>query len=85
MDCGLPGAEDAPDEAAIRHDRDFRLYRAVMALPVKYREPVLLVYYHELSNQEAAEALGLSGTAFRSRLMRARNRLRDMLGEEILL
>ena len=81
----LPSGEAVPEEEVSLQDRDARLVRAVMNLPVKYREPVLLVYYHELSSKDAAQAMGLTGTAFRSRLMRAREMLRDALGEEILL
>jgi len=77
-----PAPGHAPDEAASQSDRDARLLRAVMDLPVKYREPVLLVYYHELTNRQAAEAMGLTDAAFRSRLMRARDMLRMTLGEE---
>lgn len=77
-----PAPGHAPDEAASQNDRDARLLGAVMNLPVKYREPVLLVYYHELTNRQAAEAMGLTDTAFRSRLMRARDMLRVTLGEE---
>lgn len=80
-----PDPADAPDEAAEDHERDERLVRAVLALPTKYREAVLLVYYHDLSNQEAADALGITGTAFRSRLMRASDMLRKTLGEEVEL
>ena len=77
-----PSPGHAPDEAVSRKDRDARLRRAVMDLPVKYREPVLLVYYHELTNSQAAEAMGITDSAFRTRLMRARDLLRKTLGEE---
>ena len=77
-----PSSAHAPDEAVSQRDRDARLMQAVMNLPVKYREPVLLVYYHELTNSQAAEAMGITDTAFRSRLMRAREMLRVTLGEE---
>lgn len=77
-----PSPDNQPDEEAGQRDRDERLIRAVMALPVKYREPVLLTYYHELTNQQAAEVMGLTHAAFRTRLMRARDMLRMTLGEE---
>ena len=78
----LPSPGYAPDEAVSQKDRDARLMQAVMNLPVRYREPVLLVYYHELTNAQAAEAMGITDSAFRSRLMRARDMLRRTLGEE---
>jgi len=77
-----PASGHSPDEAVSQTDRDARLLRAVMDLPVKYREPVLLIYYHELTSRQAAEAMGLTDTAFRTRLMRAREMLRVTLGEE---
>lgn len=80
FDAPAPG--NSPDEEAGQRERDERLIRAVMELPVKYREAVLLVYYHDLSNQQAAEAVGITHSAFRSRLMRARDMLRVTLGEE---
>ncbi len=81
-DFDVPGP-DSTEQIVTQRERDEALLRAVMNLPVKYREAVLLVYYHDLSNQAAADALGISGTAFRSRLMRARDMLRANLGEEI--
>ena len=83
FDAPAPG--DSPDEETTRRERDARLIRAVMDLPVKYREPVLLVYYHELTGRQAAQAMRLTESAFRSRLMRARDMLRMRLGEEVAL
>lgn len=78
-------ASGTPQEEAELRERDRKLARAVMELPVRYREAVLLVYYHDLTGNEAADALGVTATAFRSRLMRAREMLRSMLGEEVEL
>lgn len=77
-----PDGRRLPEEEADMRDRDARLVRAVMELPIKYREAVLLTYYHDLSSRQAADVMGITQTAFRSRLMRAREQLRRMLGEE---
>jgi|SRR5262245_52655931 len=53
--------------------------RAVLALPLHYREVVLLCYLHELSYAEAAEVLGCELGTVRSRLHRARALLADKL------
>ena len=53
--------------------------RAVLALPVHYREVVLLCYLHELSYAEAAEVIGCELGTVRSRLYRARALLADKL------
>lgn len=65
-------AQDAPME-------DAELARAVMALPLKYREAVLLRYYHDLSLREMADILGTGVSTVSSRLIRARERLREAL------
>jgi RNA polymerase sigma-70 factor (ECF subfamily) len=48
------------------------LRRAVLALPVKYREAVVLCDLHELSYADAADALGCPVGTVRSRLHRGR-------------
>ncbi len=53
--------------------------RAVDRLPAKYREPVVLRYFEDLSIGEIGEALGLSANAVEVRLTRARQKLKRML------
>ena len=67
------GAED-------RHD--FTLWDAVCALPEDYRVATVLFYYEDMTTAEIANALGVRGGTVRSRLSRARNRLRTLLEEE---
>ena len=55
--------------------------RVVNQLPAKYREPVVLRYFEELSVLEIGEALGLSANAVEVRLTRARQKLKRMLGD----
>ena len=54
---------------------------AVQALPLKYREPVVLRYLQELSRDEITRILGISTSALQVRLSRARERLRHDLAE----
>jgi len=53
--------------------------RAVLALPVPFREAVVLCDLEELSYEEAAEALGCPVGTVRSRLNRGRKALLDRL------
>ena len=67
------GAED-------RHD--FTLWDAVCRLPADYRVATVLYYYEDMTTAEIAKALGVREGTVRSRLARARKRLRTLLEEE---
>lgn len=57
------------------------LFYAVMKLPQKYRIVVHLYYYEEYTIKEIAGILGITETAIQTRLMRARNNLKQQLKE----
>lgn len=63
-----------------------QVHRAVRRLPAKYREPIVLRYFEEMSVPEIGRVLGISTGAVEVRLSRARGRLKEMLsiwlGEE---
>jgi RNA polymerase sigma factor (sigma-70 family) len=65
----------APEPRAL----DPELEQALRALGPLDREALLLVAWEDLTPSQAARALGLSPTAFRVRLLRARRRLRAKL------
>jgi RNA polymerase sigma-70 factor (ECF subfamily) len=67
---GGPGAEDA--HAA--------LAGALAALPARYRDVLLVTAWGDLDYAEAAQALGIPVGTVRSRLHRARGKLRRALG-----
>jgi RNA polymerase sigma-70 factor (ECF subfamily) len=50
--------------------------RAVLALPPRYREPVVLFYFHEMDLAAAARTMGLPEGTMKARLSRARALLR---------
>lgn len=50
--------------------------RAVLALPLRYREPVLLFYFHEMDVTATARTMGLAEGTVKARLSRARELLR---------
>jgi RNA polymerase sigma-70 factor, ECF subfamily len=72
--------EDAA--AAVREDT-LPLERALGDLNEDLRLPVLLHYYADLPLEEVAAALGISLSAVKSRLHRARGVLRRLLAEEL--
>ena len=50
--------------------------RAVLALPTRYREPVVLYYFHEMDVATAARTMGLPEGTVKARLSRGRELLR---------
>lgn len=60
-------------------EADEELLVAVMALPTKLRETILLYFYQDMSVREIAESLSLSSSAVSARLNRAKKKLRIAL------
>ena len=67
-----PVAEPDQLEELTRHESIDKLRRAVLALPPRYREVVVLCELEEMSYEEAARVLGCATGTVRSRLHRAR-------------
>ncbi len=55
------------------------IQQAVQELPEKYREVILLFHFHSKSYEEIGDVLGLSYAGVDSRLLRARNMLKEKL------
>ena len=65
---------------AIQPDtEDLDLSLAVMKLPRKMREAIILYYYQDMSTEEIAETLGIAQSSVSNRLRRGREKLRKML------
>ena len=75
---------ELPEVAAPAEDPDTAcdLWQAVMRLPRQQRAVVVLFYYEDMTVQQIARLLGLAQGTVKSRLNRARESLRAMLGEE---
>jgi RNA polymerase sigma-70 factor (ECF subfamily) len=56
------------------------LRRAILRLPVEYREPLVMQVLGGLTTAEIAAELGLTQPAVLTRLFRARNKLREIYG-----
>ncbi|NOX22308.1 MAG: RNA polymerase sigma factor [Actinobacteria bacterium] len=74
---GVPG----PDEQVLTAADADAVAAALETLSLLDREIIRLVAYEQLSHAEAGVVVGLSETAIRSRVFRARRRLRRRLGE----
>ena len=76
------GFEEYETFSAAAEDTDTRLdvARALRQLEPKYRAVIYLFYYEEYSAAQIASVLGITRTAVTTRLNRARNQLKALLG-----
>ena len=70
----VPFVHDAALDTAAREEA---VRRAVLILPDKYREPLILYYFHEMDLSAAAATLGLPEGTMKARLSRGRAILRQ--------
>jgi len=79
-----PGARLAdsgpgPHEAYVHHEQAAKLHRALARLEPDFRAVLVLRVAEGLEYEEIAETLGIPVGTVRSRLARARNRIRDLM------
>lgn len=78
-DIAEPTDPRASDGGLEDRDRDLAVRRAVWALPSKYREALILFYFHDMDVSTAARSLGLPEGTVKARLFRGREVLRGKL------
>ncbi|NLO09308.1 MAG: sigma-70 family RNA polymerase sigma factor [Clostridiales bacterium] len=66
-------------EEVEKQDTNHLIKETVLSLPAKYRDVVLCVYFQEMTIAEAAQTLNIAEGTAKSRLSRARQKLKDML------
>jgi RNA polymerase sigma-70 factor (ECF subfamily) len=74
----LPAEADLPEEDP-EAELALSLRGVVDALPTPYRQALILTEYQGLTQKELAERLGISLSGAKSRVQRAREKMRDML------
>ena len=68
-----------PETVVMERETFFRVRRVVQALPGHYREVVVLRYFKQIPTGDMAVVLDIPAASVRSRLHRARRRLRYLL------
>ena len=76
-----PGAPPLLDDLVAERDR---MVRALQRLPHGQRAVIVLRFWHQLSEQETANALGNSVGTVKSQTSRALERLREYLASDLL-
>jgi RNA polymerase sigma-70 factor (ECF subfamily) len=79
LDAGIPSGGRDPEQAAIEADWNAAIHRLIDALPDELRRPLALSTIEELNSHEIAVVMGIAEGTVRTRLMRAREILRQKL------
>lgn len=67
------------EEKTVNHEISMCLTEMVKSLPEKYKEAILLTEYQEMPQNVYGAAVGISNSGARSRVQRARVKLKDTL------
>jgi len=78
----LPSTNPGPERSALQREQADEVQRALQTLPEQYRLVTVLRYWHDMSYDEIAALTGLTESALKTRLHRARKQLAAALGEE---
>ncbi|MGG3915958.1 sigma-70 family RNA polymerase sigma factor [Rossellomorea vietnamensis] len=68
-----------PEQVLLQTEENNSVSAQIFALPMKYREIILLYYYEELTTDEIGELLNIKASTVRTRLDRGRQKLKVML------
>ena len=79
---GISADEKTPEEEVIADERKRAVNRAIGRLPADMRDAVYLVYFEDMTYDEAARVMKKSRKAVDNLLYRAKKELRALLGED---
>ena len=84
VEQGFDPADDSPgtEEQVVAKDERQRLREAIALLPEEQREALILTQLEKVPYEEAARALGVSEGTVKSRVNRAKARLKEILSAE---
>ncbi|MDE5984887.1 MAG: sigma-70 family RNA polymerase sigma factor [Eubacterium sp.] len=74
--------DDAVNVSVLDKTENIDLFRAVMSLDAKDRTIIHLFYYEDMSIADIADVMKIKESAVKTRLFRARDRLKSILGDE---
>ena len=74
--------EEAINISTVDKTENIDLFKAVMSLPTKERTIIHLFYYEDMSIIDISDILKIKESAVKTRLFRARQKLKTLLGDE---
>ncbi len=83
-EVGTQTADTDVESKIIKKDENRRLFDKVTSLPRKYKEVIILYYYHEFDTVEISRTLNIAEGTVRSRLHRGREILKNKMSGGII-
>ena len=77
-----PTPDELMDAVHFDNHESSELFQAVMSLPQQHRTVLYLYYYEDITTKEIAELLNQKEAHIRTRLSRARNKLKEVWQDE---
>jgi RNA polymerase sigma-70 factor (ECF subfamily) len=77
----LISEEPGPEKSYLTNEREAQVQAMLQYIPPHYRLPLVLHYWHDLSYQEISETTGMTISAIKSRLHRARLMLAEAMSK----
>lgn len=74
--------DEAINISAVDKTENIDLFKAVMSLPTKERTIIHLFYYEDMSINDISDILKIKESTVKTRLFRARQKLKTLLGDE---
>lgn len=72
-------ATKSAEERVLIFEEDRELHQTIQSLDEKYRHPIILFYFHDLSYEQIADVLNVPITTVKTRLLRAKGQLKSLL------
>ena len=76
-----PVSDDLPEDGPLREERNRQLYQAMERLKPEYRQVLILLYFEEMSHEEAARVMRKTKKQIYHLVSRGRDRLKVILKE----
>ncbi|SHG60073.1 sigma-70 family RNA polymerase sigma factor [Ornithinibacillus halophilus] len=73
-----------PEQSYLQDEQKQIVIEAILNLPIKYREVLILQYYKEFSIQEISDTLKVNPSTIKTRIMRAKEKLKTELKGEFI-
>ena len=83
IEYGQQFNSDSAEMKVLLFEEERELHEAILKLDEKYRIPLILYYFQDLSYQQIADVLNISLSAVKTRLFRAKDGLKKVIANRM--